>query len=110
MHWNFRFNRGIFLTQIAGKISNLGMPIESCKISAMSITQLFRHHFTYTMYYKIVRHFLLGAPESVKYGLSLEEAQAHCKNPETSYATCTSTEGKKRTEERGIWFDGYTEE
>lgn len=62
------------------------------------------------MYYKIMRHFLLGAPERVKTGLTLQEAQAHCKNPETSYNTCTSPEGKKRTEERGIWFDGYTEE
>ncbi len=43
-------------------------------------------------------------------GLTLEEAQAHCRDPETSSKTCTSEEGRKLTEECGPWFDGYDEE
>lgn len=40
-------------------------------------------------------------------GLTLEEAQAHCKNPETSSSTCTNSAGKARTRKLGPWFDGY---
>ena len=49
--------------------------------------------------YKIVRFY---APDQkkenhvVKRGLTLEEAQKHCKNP--------------KTRKEGEWFDGYTEE
>ena len=42
-------------------------------------------------------------------GLTLEEVQAHCKNPETSSSTCTNRLGKKRTQMYGAWFDGYEE-
>jgi hypothetical protein len=38
---------------------------------------------------------------------TLEEAQAHCRDPETSSSTCTTTEGKRRTRRLGPWFDGY---
>ena len=66
--------------------------------------------------YKIVRFF----QNSTKYGLftdgqplfdvaTLEQAQAHCKNPDTSSATSTSPEGLARTDIYGPWFDGYTE-
>lgn len=48
--------------------------------------------------------------EVVKRGLTLEEAQAHCKDPETSSTTCTSSTGKGRTKRRGPWFEGYTRE
>lgn len=41
--------------------------------------------------------------------LTLEEAQEHCRNPETSSRTCTKYHGRKRTERYGPWFDGYTE-
>ena len=65
--------------------------------------------------YKIIRSFLNswmgeGRPQTIKTGLTLEEAQAHCKDPETSSSTCTSDVGKRRTERMGPWFDGYEEE
>jgi hypothetical protein len=42
-------------------------------------------------------------------GLTLEQAQTHCQNPETSSSTCSA---KKRNSVRhnGAWFDGYREE
>ncbi len=46
----------------------------------------------------------------VKRGLTLEEARAHCSNPETSSSTCTSAEGTRRTERFGPWFDSYSAE
>ena len=46
----------------------------------------------------------------VKRGLTLEEARAHCSNPETSSSTCTSAEGTRRTDRFGPWFDSYSAE
>ena len=59
--------------------------------------------------YKIVRQFYNGAKRTIKTGLTLEEAQAHCRDPETSSRTCTKAAGRKRTRDRGAWFDGYVE-
>ena len=42
-------------------------------------------------------------------GLTLQEAQAHCKDPETSSRTCTLSNGKRRTRLHGEWFDAYEE-
>lgn len=39
-------------------------------------------------------------------GLTLEEAQAHCQDPETSSRTAT----KRYRVNVGPWFDGYEEE
>jgi len=39
----------------------------------------------------------------MKRGLTLEEAQEHCRNPETSGSTCSDLS------KRGQWFDGYEE-
>ena len=60
--------------------------------------------------YKIVRHYFRGGHRTICKGLTLEEAQAHCKNPETSSSTCTSAAACARTRRMGPWFDGYTEE
>lgn len=63
------------------------------------------------MSYKIVRHYFRNSKHrTIDTGLTLEEAQAHCRNPETSYNTCTKSHNKRRTREMGPWFDGYTEE
>jgi len=45
--------------------------------------------------YNIVRYWANGRSMIQKRGLSLEEAQAHCRDP--------------KTHEKGVWFDGYTE-
>ena len=48
--------------------------------------------------------------ENIETGLTLEEAKAYCKDPETSSRTCTTTEGIRRTEVFGNWFCSYEEE
>lgn len=53
--------------------------------------------------YKIVRHHFSRPNRTMKTGLTLEEAQEHCSDPETS--STTAKDGPP-----GQWFDGYTEE
>lgn len=61
--------------------------------------------------YKVIRHFQdSGRKFIIKTGLTLELAQAHCSDPETSSSTCTKEAGKRRTRRSGPWFDGYTAE
>lgn len=60
--------------------------------------------------YKIVRMYMRGGKRTLVRGLTLEEAQAHCKDPETSYKTATSAAARRRTAQRGPWFDGYDAE
>lgn len=64
------------------------------------------------MSYKIVRmYFNRDIPKrTINRGLTLEQAQKHCKDPETSSSTCTKSHNKRRTRQLGAWFDGYTEE
>tara|TARA_R100000995_G_scaffold37274_1_gene17084 strand:+ start:6315 stop:6530 length:216 start_codon:yes stop_codon:yes gene_type:complete len=53
--------------------------------------------------YKIVRQYFSDnkRPRTIKTGLTLEEAQAHCRDPATSNVDAENPEDK--------WFDGYTE-
>ena len=60
--------------------------------------------------YKIVRMYFKGRPRVIDTGLTLEEAQAHCANPETSSLTCTNAAGRRRTARMGPWCDGYEAE
>jgi hypothetical protein len=69
--------------------------------------------------YKIVRFFhgkagadghLQSRKRTIETGLSLEQAQEHCNDPDTSSTTCTSAAGRARTRKHGDWFDGYYEE
>ena len=63
------------------------------------------------MSYKIVRQYFKkpGTRRTIRRGLTLEEAQAHCQDPETSSSTCKSPVGKARTRRVGPWFDAYEE-
>ncbi len=54
--------------------------------------------------YKVVRSYFEGNNKTIKTGLTLEEAQSHCQDPETSGSTCSDLS------KRGMWFDFYTEE
>lgn len=58
--------------------------------------------------YKIVRFYFRAGRRVIKTGLTLSQAQEHCKNPETSSSTCKGYKGRVRTERIGPWFDGYT--
>jgi hypothetical protein len=58
--------------------------------------------------YKIVRFFYTESRKRViDRGLTLDEAQAHCADPDTSSRTAVSAAAKRRTKQRGPWFDGY---
>ncbi len=59
--------------------------------------------------YKITRLYFNDNQSNrvVKSNLTLEQAQAHCNDPETSSSTCTKAAGRRRTRERGMWFDSY---
>jgi hypothetical protein len=60
--------------------------------------------------YKIVRMYRDGkASRTIETGLTLQEAQAHCRDPETSSSTATGAIAKARTRRHGPWFDGYEE-
>lgn len=62
--------------------------------------------------YKVVRMYEDDGIENevIKRGLTLDEAQAHCKDPETSSSTAQDLEGQTRTAMAGRWFDAYVEE
>ncbi len=63
------------------------------------------------MTYEIVRFYQGDHPQEViATGLSLEDAKAHCNDPETSSRTATGAEAVARTEEHGPWFDGFRAE
>jgi len=58
--------------------------------------------------YLIVRHFFASGRRRVLFhSLTLTEAQAHCRRPDTS---SYSSEATARTRKLGPWFDGYEKE
>lgn len=64
------------------------------------------------MTYKVVRFYYNCSIKNqvIKERLTLEEAQSHCKNPETSSRTCRKPVNVKRTGKFGPWFDGFEKE
>lgn len=60
--------------------------------------------------YKIVRMYFRHRRRTIMTGLTLQEAQQHCSNPETSSSTATSSAARARTRRMGAWFDGYEKE
>jgi hypothetical protein len=62
------------------------------------------------MSYAIVRHYAnyrAHPKRTIRVVQTEAEAQQHCGSPEASSETCTTAAGKRRTRERGPWFDGY---
>jgi len=59
--------------------------------------------------YDIERHYIHKHRRVIERGLTLEQAQAHCGDPETSSSTCTKSYPRSLTRKHGSWFDGYTE-
>lgn len=57
--------------------------------------------------YKIVRHYSSGRRRTIKSGLFLFEAQAHCQDPQSSSRTATTKAARNRSRFHGAWFDGY---
>lgn len=65
------------------------------------------------MTYRTVRYYQKRphmSREVLTEGLTLEQAQAHCSNPETSSTTCKQENATCRTMLHGPWFDGYEKE
>ena len=61
--------------------------------------------------YRIIRFYQGDQPrETIVRGLTLEQAQDHCKDPQSSSRTTTTPEGLERTRLKGDWFDGYEAE
>ena len=67
------------------------------------------------MTYKIVRFWFDGSKRTRQRGLTLEQAQSHCNDRQTSSSTCTTPGGKRtarmvQNHAANPWFDGFTEE
>ena len=60
--------------------------------------------------YDIIRFFFNKGNttrEILRENVTLQDAQAHCNDPQTSSSTCTDDDGRERTRVHGDWFDGY---
>ena len=63
------------------------------------------------MSYKVIRFYFNrpGYRRTILPRVTLQEAQKHCNDPETSSSTCTLPANRRRTRQHGAWFDGYEE-
>lgn len=61
-------------------------------------------------YYRIIRYYSTRGKRVINSGLTLEQAQAHCSDPETSSRTCRKATNRQRTHRVGAWFDTYAQE
>lgn len=59
--------------------------------------------------YNVVRFYQSAAIRRriILRNVTLEVAQAHCNDLETSSSTATNPAGRARTKRFGAWFDGY---
>jgi len=60
-------------------------------------------HYNIVRFYKDARQ----SRRLIRQRVTLEEAQRHCSDPETSSSTCVGRVSKARTRALGPWFDGY---
>ena len=60
--------------------------------------------------YNIIEFRQDGDNKIVERGLTLEEAQEHCQDPETSSKTCEAPQRKQKARTLGEWFHGYVKE
>jgi hypothetical protein len=61
--------------------------------------------------YTVVRKYRNGSPDKIiETMVTIEEAQEHCKDSETSSRTCKGKKALEHTEKYGEWFDCYYEE
>lgn len=73
---------------------------ESCEKEEIMVTKS----------YRVVRLYFNGGRRVIHTGLTLEQAQEHCSDPETSSKTCKKAHNVKRTRSRGPWFDSFEED
>lgn len=61
--------------------------------------------------YKVIRFYFNrpGYRRVIIDRCTLEEAQRHCSDPESSSRTATRSAARARTKRNGPWFDGYEE-
>ena len=55
-----------------------------------------------------MRFYAKGRARTLHRGLTLEQAEKHCSDPETSSKTAVLPLAKARTARLGDWFEGYT--
>jgi hypothetical protein len=61
------------------------------------------------MMYDIVRFYRTAGIRQrvIQTAVTLEDAQRHCSDPETSSSTACGKTARERTRRVGDWFDGY---
>lgn len=60
--------------------------------------------------YKVIRFYFKNGKRTIKTGLTLAQAQAHCQDPESSSSTAIGSAASAVTRRNGPWFDGYDKE